>query len=367
MFDELGVVGKILYILFFPLLWVISLLYSFITSVRNLLFDLNIRKSRVVGSRVISVGNIDVGGTGKTPVTIRLASYLTGRGYTTVVLTRGYHSGLKSDEGIWIKEGKIYPLCMGDSSRLDKLYPDEPRLISAKVPGCYVVVGADRSKMADLFLKQTGKSIDWWILDDGFQHRKIHRDIDIVLLDSKRPLSCNCIPCGRRREKISSLKRADVLLFTRSLEDKLSVENKKISDKFRKKTYPVVFKAGDFLHIDRKSSKISGVVDRSFFEGKSIGVISAIAKNKQFLSFVADTLGMRVEDIYYSCCLKDHSKFKLSNLDLNKIQNSGVIVTTGKDYFRDPDFFNMIGTELVVLDLDIGLTDSVIEGILVKK
>ena len=369
MFDELRPVGKILYVILFPLLWVLSLVYRVLMSLRNLSFDLGIRKVKVFkNSSVISVGNIDVGGTGKTPVTIRISEYLVSKGYKVGVLTRGYRSGLKSSEGVWIKDGQIAPLFLRKGSEISKIYPDEPRLISCKVPSVWVVVGARRGKMADLFMKQTGIDIDWWILDDGFQHRSIHRDVDIVLIDSKKSVSNCVIPCGKSRESVTGLKRASVLLFTRSQSRSLCDKNKKLADRFNKPAYPIVFQTDQFLLMDRNNTRNTRTVEKDFFSAKKISVLSSISKNRQFLEAVVKALGILEEELYYTLFLRDHSRFTESSLlDTGKIASSDVLITTAKDYYRDPEFFSGTGKDTVVLSLTMLIEDKDIEDILVKK
>ena len=369
MFRELHLFAKFLYILLFPVLVLLSLLYSLITSFRNLLFDLGVKKPKVLDGKVISIGNLDIGGTGKTPVTIRIGEYLLSQGYSVSVLTRGYRSGLGSDEGIWIKDGSIHPLSGLEGRKLSEIYPDEPRLISLSLAGCWVVVGANRVRMADLFLKQTGVKIDWWILDDGFQHRGIHRDVDMVLIDSKRSVSSWCIPVGRSRENVSGLRRASVFLFTRASSNKLSLKNKKITDRFSKPSYSVEFKTNKFLLVDRLEDRFSTKeVDVSFFKGKKISVVSAISKNDLFVEEVARVLGISKNDFFYSFFLRDHSRFNASlGLDTRKLDETDLVITTGKDYFRDPSFFRRLQASTVILSLEVVLSDSQISKILVKK
>jgi len=183
-----------------------SLLYRCGVVLRNGLYDRGLIKSLKLPCKVISVGNITVGGTGKTPMVILLARMLKAAGYRPAVLSRGY--GRQGKARISIVSDGVSLL----SSPLEG--GDEPMLIAESVPGVPVLTGPDRRLTGRTAVERLGAEV--LILDDGFQHRRLFRDLDIVLLDSERPRGNGCLlPRGPLREPpAEALKRADILIRT---------------------------------------------------------------------------------------------------------------------------------------------------------
>lgn len=362
MFGEFSLCLKIFYILLYPILFLLSGIYLLVTSFRNLMFDLGIKKVNVLEGKTISVGNIDVGGTGKTPVTIDICNFLIKQGFRVAVLSRGYGSNLRSDESIWIKDSNIYPLNLKDETKLKDLICDEPRLISFKVEGLYVIVGAKRFLNAKRFLDQTGARIDYWVLDDGFQHRGIYRQLDILLVDSKRMLSSFLLPCGRSRERLSGVKRAGLILFTRSTEDRLTDKNKDLADRYNKKAYSASFNGAGFYLIKKEATGFKKErVSVDYFLSKKIAALSGISKNKQFISMVKRELNL--DSFYYECLVYDHLRFD-KRVDRAKIKEVDLVLTTSKDYFRDPGFFEGLGRDTVIFDLELSIDKDFYSDIL---
>ncbi len=162
---------------------------------------------------VISVGNLTVGGTGKTPIVAWVCRALIEGGQRPAVVSRGY--GGSAGAGPLIVSGGDGPLCPASVSG------DEPHELARRLPGVIVVVGADRI-LGVAAAGAAGASVA--VLDDGFQHRRLERELDIVLLDGNAPLgNGHLLPAGPLREPASSLRRAGVILVTRSAPD-LSLE-----------------------------------------------------------------------------------------------------------------------------------------------
>lgn len=158
------------------------------------------------GIPVISVGNLTVGGTGKTPLVAWLAARLLDTGRRPAIVSRGY--GGSAGDGPLV-------VSTGDGPRVTaERSGDEPFLLARRVPEAVVIVGSDRRRSA---LAAAAEQADVLILDDGFQHRRLGRDLDIVLLDADSPFgNRRLLPAGRLREPLPALGRADVLLITRS-------------------------------------------------------------------------------------------------------------------------------------------------------
>jgi tetraacyldisaccharide 4'-kinase len=170
------------------LLWPVSLLYGEIARLRARLYANGVLKQKRLGKPVISVGNLTLGGTGKTPMVIWLAEHLLAQGERVGILSRGY----KGQDGT----------C------------DEIELMKSRLQGRAMFgVGADRFEQG----KRLESSVDVFLLDDGFQHLALARDLDILLIDASQPLARQTLlPTGRLREPVSAMTRADALVFTRT-------------------------------------------------------------------------------------------------------------------------------------------------------
>ena len=192
--------------LFLGVLKVLAAGYALILQARAAAYRLGILASHRLPVPVISVGNITLGGTGKTPMVVLLASYLMKRGKRVAVLSRGYGSTANGEIRI-VSDGSAVLLSPEEAG-------DEPYLLARKVPGLMVVIGADRYRAGLHALKELKP--DLFILDDGFQHIGLRRDLDILLLDAARPLANgHTLPAGFLREAPSAGERADLVVYTR--------------------------------------------------------------------------------------------------------------------------------------------------------
>ena len=193
------------------LLYPFSYLYGVITWIRNLCYDFGWCSSYRSSLPVISVGNLAAGGTGKTPVVDWLVKELQKRGHHPAVISRGFSGNYTGEVGI---------VSSGDGILMSAIEcGDEPYLLARKNPDCPVLVAKKRSN-AMRQLEQS-KLADLIILDDGFQHRAVERDVDLVLLDATAPLgNGRPLPAGNLREFSGALKRADLLLMTRATTQK---------------------------------------------------------------------------------------------------------------------------------------------------
>ena len=175
-------------------------LYGAATALRNTLFDRGVLPSRRLERPVVSVGNLSVGGSGKTPFVIALGELLKARGIRFDVLSRGY--GRKT-RGVLIVQT--------DGNAAD--FGDEPLLIARRL-GVPVIVGESRYQAGRVSERKFQPQLH--ILDDGFQHRSLVRDFDIVLM-TERDFDDRLLPSGRLRETLSSLRRADAIVLPRDL------------------------------------------------------------------------------------------------------------------------------------------------------
>jgi tetraacyldisaccharide 4'-kinase len=175
----------------------LSFIYGSVTGLRNRLYDRGVLRTHSVAGPVISIGNISAGGSGKTPFVLLLGELLTACGIKFDVLSRGYGR-------------KTRGVLLVDPAGLPQDFGDEPLLIARKlqVP---VIVGEDRYTAGQFAEARFGPQLH--VLDDGFQHRALARDFDIVLV-TPQDASDKLLPAGRLREPLTSLKRADVVVLT---------------------------------------------------------------------------------------------------------------------------------------------------------
>jgi tetraacyldisaccharide 4'-kinase len=264
----------------------LSALFGAGVTVRNALYDRRIFQVKKLARPVVSVGNISVGGSGKTPFVIGLGQLLAGRGIAFDVLSRGY--GRSSTE-----------IAIVDPQGSPAQFGDEPLLIARKlqVP---VIVGADRYQ-AGLLAEQKFSS-KLHVLDDGFQHRRLHRDFDIVLLPSDDQAG-SLLPIGRLREPISALNRADAIVLTDSQAQTGQAKN---------------------------TWRAHRVIELPAAAGKSIA-FSGIARPRQFIE------GLRSSkmEIAGTITFRDHHHYDQRDidrlLDLKRQTRADSFITTEKD------------------------------------
>ncbi len=195
--ERKGLNGKLLWLLLLPA----SLLYTAVVELRNFCFSHRLLRSVRLPRPVVSVGNLTVGGTGKTPTCLWLARELSQRGLTVGILSRGYRRAEKNP--VVLRPNDANPPSVDKSG-------DEPFMM-ARIYGLTVGVGADRAASAAALLRSQD-DIDVFVLDDGFQHRRVRRDVDLLLLGQQA--SGSVLPAGPFREPKGNLRRADFLLAT---------------------------------------------------------------------------------------------------------------------------------------------------------
>jgi len=197
--------------LFNLLLYLLSCLYAAAVNGRQTLYRRQLLKTKKLSCRVVSIGNITVGGTGKTPMTIYMARMVQQLGYKVAVISRGYKGDAEKKGGI-VSDGqsiRMTPEAAGD----------EPFLLAESLRGIPVLVGRDRFASGMAAIQTFG--VDVVVLDDAFQHIQLKRDIDLVLLDDRRPFgNAHLLPRGTLREPLDALLRCDAVILTRCPKEK---------------------------------------------------------------------------------------------------------------------------------------------------
>jgi tetraacyldisaccharide 4'-kinase len=188
-----------------------AVLYGGAVSVRNRCYDYEWARRRLP-CPVISVGNLEVGGTGKTTCVEYLAAHLASQGRRVAILSRGY-GATRAGRPSWLSVHGDELLIDG-GTRSARHLPDEPQLLARHLPGVPVVIGPRRMASGELAFERFHSNV--LLLDDGFQHRRLHRDLDVVLISARMPLGgWPLLPRGPMREPLSSVARADVIIVTK--------------------------------------------------------------------------------------------------------------------------------------------------------
>ncbi|MGH7407803.1 MAG: tetraacyldisaccharide 4'-kinase [Candidatus Methylomirabilales bacterium] len=186
---------------------VASWMYGTAVATRTAAYRARLLATHRVPCPVVSVGNLTAGGTGKTPCVIHLARLLQERGWRPVILLRGY--GREGGTGLLVAstgQGLVIPAAEAG---------DEASLLAAALPGTPIIVAADRRRAAEVALGSL--RADVIILDDGYQHLRLHRDLDILLLDARAPFGSGALlPRGLLREPPGGTSRADLIILTRA-------------------------------------------------------------------------------------------------------------------------------------------------------
>jgi tetraacyldisaccharide 4'-kinase len=308
--------------------WILAKIYGCVIRIRLFLYEREIFKSSTLRDPVISVGNLTVGGTGKTPFVAFLANILKKAGHQPVILTRGYRGS-----------ARVTPLLVNDETSIlckPEECGDEPYLLARKLPGVPIVVGKNRVESGQFIEKKFSPVIH--ILDDGFQHLQLDRDLNIALLDGTDPFGGNALlPAGRLREPVSALKRADMILITRSHlltnPDEVELAIRRINP-----LAPISYFYHDAIGLlDFTSDKR---VPLSLYYNQRVVAMAAIGNPSVFLEDLAHYQFKIVDEFLF----RDHHPYSQKDLDrvLESLESADAraVITTEKDAVRlqDLDF-----------------------------
>ena len=308
------------------LLFPLSLLFKFIQEVRNLLYDLNIIANTKFNIPTISVGNLSMGGTGKTPMVEYLLSNLLIK-YKNGILSRGYKR--KSNGFLKLNE-------YSDIS----VVGDEPFIIQKTFPDSNVYVCEDRVTGIKNILKND--ELDFIILDDAFQHRKLKTTLNIMLSSFSKPFYNDYIfPVGDLRESRLSYKRANIIIITKCpanlSQNEMNDIKLKINPLEDQKIFFTTILYKDIL-FGNKSLNINSIIN------KEILLVTGIAETDSIIRYL-NSRSIKFKHLEYS----DHHHY--SNNDINnilKLSRNSLVLTTKKDYYKLKDNIN----NLLYLDIE---------------
>jgi len=339
-------------------LYAVSLAYGAGQKFRACAYRQRVIPSRRLPCKVICVGNITVGGTGKTPMTMYLAQKIKQLGYKTAIVSRGYRGSAESRGGI-VGDGKsIY---MGPEQA-----GDEPYLIARSLKAVPVIIGKNRYESGMLAVKQFQPDVI--VLDDGFQHLRLKRDIDLVLLDHASPFgNARLLPRGILREPISSLTRSTACILTRyqtgtNQPVKSAIELiKEYAPPGRVFTashvpYYYTIKAGEQFSVNGAAKQNSGSQISQLTKDPVFG-FSGIARNTDFQNTVKN-IGFNTTGFLE---FSDHHRYSAHDLETIQSQaktaGSRRLVTTEKDLVRlSPQ--NPFAMELIVIGIKISFGNT---------
>ncbi|MFI5346398.1 MAG: tetraacyldisaccharide 4'-kinase [Elusimicrobiota bacterium] len=322
------------------LLGAASLAYGAGVLGRKALYDLKILKRRRIGAKVICIGNLTVGGTGKTPAVLLAAETLRRRGHDVSILSRGYgRTAPKRDVTVLI-----------DGRHTDwRLCGDEPWMIHQSLQGLGVpvLVCPDRAKAGAIAVEMYGSRVV--ILDDGFQHLKMHRDLDVVLVNARDPFGGRkLLPLGNLREPLSALRRAQLVVITHA--DRITAPELATLRQDIHAIHPGVV----ILESVHKADHVLDVRTEkkhplAHLKGKSVTALSGLGDPLSFESQLEE-LGASLAQAWR---YPDHHVYTAEELRSVEALRGGLpLVTTFKDFVRLPDDWrDILGGEVLVLGI----------------
>jgi tetraacyldisaccharide 4'-kinase len=327
-------------------------LYGGLIKVRNSLFDVGILKAEKPDCRVISVGNLVLGGTGKTPMVLWLAQFLSKEGLRVAVVSRGYRSE---------HSGILLLLSDGQHIFADARFSgDEPQLLARRLPAIPVICSAKRVVAVEAAISQFKSDVV--ILDDGFQHRFLARDLDIVMLDAGSPFgNGHLFPRGRMREQATALSRAQILVLSRFAGSRHLEQNRE--DLLRSWPDKHIFRA---IHRPSRLFEAVSGKERPLTSLERVRT-AAFAGIAQPDAFFESLVGLGAFLIYANA-LPDHQALTKELLE-SFVREAAEFkpdlwVTTEKDWVRLPETLpDDMHLRVLTIDLDLGEDSNQFQGI----
>jgi tetraacyldisaccharide 4'-kinase len=291
-----------------------SLLYGSAATWRRQWYTRHPARRRQLGRPVVSVGNLSVGGSGKTPIVAHLARLLAGQGERPGILSRGYRRRNTRDEVTIVSDGRSVLADFGSSG-------DEPMMLARALPAVPVVVGADRYQAGRIAEERLGVSVH--LLDDGFQHVRLERDIDLLAVDED-DLRDAPLPAGRLREPLSMAAQADAALVTAGYDEAATRIGRALG-------LSVAFRVVRTVGAPRLIATGETVVVPS---DDPVFAVAAIARPERFVSDLT-AAGWRVAGVM---TFPDHHEF--TDRDVQRVLSAAraaraaIVMTTEKDAVR---------------------------------
>ena len=314
------------------LLYLFSLIYGWLVNLKLMGYKVRIFKQKKLSCCVISLGNITVGGTGKTPTAQRLARDIRDMGYRVVILNRGYRAKWKGRVGI-VSDGKRLLMTAAEAG-------DEAYMLAKHLPDVPVLIGAERAQTGQYAIDHFGAEVA--ILDDGYQHWQLQRDMDILLVDAVNVFGNGyMLPRGTLREQVSHLDRADVCLMTK-VDQAREGSCDHIRNTMRKYNPDALIL--ESIHqprclidlLDWNENISSNGLDVSEMKGMRVMAVSAIGNPASFEQTLSDIGAVIIESLRFP----DHHDYTIEEMNdaIDQAQRQGAeaIVITEKDAVKIP-------------------------------
>lgn len=290
----------------FEILKFCSYFYGVGSRLKNFFYDKKIIKPKKVDAFVISVGNMTTGGVGKTPVVSEIAKYLISQGRKVAIVSRGYGGHLSNRSINMISDGAMIYFDAVDAG-------DEPYWLAENTPGCYIFTCRNRYMASKHAVDKLG--VEVIILDDGFQHRKLHRDLDIVLMDSVKGFGNECLlPAGPLREGPEALERIDkFVVVSKNTNHEVAQKVARIIQKRLNLSTSICYTEPDYVYDIKTGQRL--------MEGIAVTAMCAIGQPQQFYDFLKDY------QVVNTVTFDDHHQYSAGDI----VDISGSIITTEKD------------------------------------
>ena len=333
-----------------------SYLYEYGVRLKLAMYNVGLKKKEKLDCCVISIGNITVGGTGKTPTAQKMADLIKRMGYRVVILNRGYRSHWDKEIGVVSDGNKIFMTAYEAG--------DEAYLMAKTLPGIPVVIGKNRAITGKYAVEKLNAEVI--IMDDGYQHWHLERDLDVVLVDTLNMFGNGCVlPRGMLREPLENLNRGDLFLLTKT--DQSSVlsrmQLRKTIERYNAKAPVVesVHHPKNFVEIaDWYKGITQNHMDLSGLEGKDVMVFSAIGNPSSFEQTLS-SIGLNIKEAVRYPDHHDYGMLEMQYIsERASSQNAVAMITTSKDAVKIPTEFIYSAREipLYILNMDIQVTDG---------
>ena len=320
-------------------LYVLSKVFQVAVKFRRFLYNMRILRDSTLGVQVIAIGNLTVGGTGKTPVVEKFARELQDQGRQVAILSRGYRSkptplGTRVMNKLLFREDRTPPRIVSDGKSLlldSDTAGDEPYMLASNLRDVVVLVDKDRVKSGRYAIEKFG--CDTLLLDDGFQYWKLRgRRRDIVLIDCQQPFGNErMLPRGTLREPPSHLSRASTIFITKS-DGNTEALRKRIAQ--FNSSAPIIECIHHPLYFEDVFTGTRFGLE--FLKGKRVASLSGIAQPESFEKSLTNVEA----ELVYSKRFADHHRFTqqevLNAINRSKKRQAQIIVTTQKDAVRFP-------------------------------
>ena len=346
------------------LLSMMSVCYQLGVQLRTELYDRGILPTRRLECKVIAIGNMTAGGTGKTPMAMYIAQLVERSGKRVVIISRGYRGSAETRGGV-VSDGSQILMSPAEAG-------DEPYMMAQKLGSIPVLVGRSRYKSGLEAVRKFQAQVV--ILDDAFQHIQLHRDLNLLLLDAKHPFGNGfLLPRGRLREPVAAANRADAVVYTRS--NSMLQAPRKTNRWIESKPYfksihaPIFYKVTGVQQKEliRRPYALTRISNHDL-SGYSVYAFAAIANNADFKKTIEssemDLCGFR----YFN----DHHVYSDTELDqiVLEMKESGArwLITTEKDFFRIGNRSNLPNRTLVIgIDICFGDQKDNFENFILSK